>query len=1384
MKIMPLAIVLYAHKAIVLIAIFLGLVSCMTVLKCLGSRVSGFFRRCLAALLVLVWFCGGAVAATVTPATGGGSVASNTAVACSAAGSWSPLTGPTITETSAGNIGSGTIILKAPSGFEFDTAAAVTVLLSGSGIASFNINDQPSGTSLAVSSVTASTITLAVTASSTFFSNTLTWQGIRVRPSSSTPLVSGNITLAGTSGIVGVSAATNLGTLTEVTSTPACFSVVSMNAASTNPNTINSSVSWTVLFNTPVTGVDPTDFVLVPGGGATGASITSVTGSGSNWTVTANTGTAYGTLGLNLVDDDSIKNATGMVLGGVGAGNGNFSGAVYTLAAPAPVLTKTASTAAATKNDVMTFSMTATNPFGVDMLNVAVSDVLPTGMNYAAHATSTGTVSVVGQTVSWSISKLLAGQTAQLTLAVKLTQQGKLTNTLTSAGSTPASATVLVLANAVTHYQMDGAAGSWDGSAGQVTDTGTTGLNGTRVATGTPTATNIVNPSPSIASQNASVVGGFCNAASFDGKAVVQVAHNALFDYSTQLSASAWIYPTAYPSELSSILSNDQNYEFHLNPSGQLYWWWGASSFTSATSIPLNRWTHIAITMDSSASAGRERIYINGVADTNTNNWKGTLVSNPCPFYIGGDVDTGSCALLPARNFQGKIDEVKLYNFELSAPEVLADMTLGRNCSGNFDHIQIEHDGTGSICQPKTVTVKACLNADCSTLYPGDVSVQMTPAGWVGGDTIVIKGGVGTASLNHPSAGNVTLGAVGATPAASGVARCFNGSSETCVVNFANASCAFDAVEPGAAPNTHLFTKLAGVSFAVDVLALSGSSVNTGYTGTVSADLVDSSSSVCPTGSGLTSTQSLTFTAANAGRKPVTFNYAGVAKNVRVRMVVGSGTAACSTDNFAVRPSAVTLLTTATATPPSASATPIVKAGANFSLQATTSPSTGYNGNLTQDTTKFTAQVLTQDSSQASGGTVGALTPATLVANAAAVNATYSEVGYLYLTPGAYRDDSWTAVDSAAGDCITDTTSNGHLSDALVGGKYGCSIGNKTAVSLGRFVPDRFTVTAGAPVAACTVHPAAAGSYVPTDFTFFSQAQGFETPFTLTAVNVAGAPTLNYGGVFARISPWNSVSSSSSWAWSGAASSSGLRFGTLVALPAGSALTAATSGGVAAVPTGTWISGVATLGNVKHQINRPTALTGDTAVNVTAWPLDPDGVTMASATTITSSASSLRYGRLRLQNAFGSEKLALAIPIQSQYWNGSFFVNNVDDSCTVLALPAVQTLTGSAKPNGAAGLYFYPVTGATGKNQLLSTDTVPTLTSPLVAGKSSLQFPASTHRGWLDVILQVPTYLLGNWGNCNGQLGAAGLDDDLPCARATFGVFGAQSPIIYRRENY
>ncbi|TCV78286.1 MULTISPECIES: LamG domain-containing protein [Methylomonas] len=115
--------------------------------------------------------------------------------------------------------------------------------------------------------------------------------------------------------------------------------VSSINLAGASPTTTGTSVSWTVVFNKSVTGVDASDFSLVQSGGASGAAITSVTGSGSSWTVTASSGSTAGSLGLNLVDDDSIKYASSIPLGGTGIGNDNFTGQVYTVTfASLPIL--------------------------------------------------------------------------------------------------------------------------------------------------------------------------------------------------------------------------------------------------------------------------------------------------------------------------------------------------------------------------------------------------------------------------------------------------------------------------------------------------------------------------------------------------------------------------------------------------------------------------------------------------------------------------------------------------------------------------------------------------------------------------------------------------------------------------------------------------------------------------------------------------------------------------------------------------------------------------------------------------------------------------------------------------------------------------------------
>jgi hypothetical protein len=108
--------------------------------------------------------------------------------------------------------------------------------------------------------------------------------------------------------------------------------VTAIDLASFDPTSTNTTVSWTVTFNDTVTGVDASDFFLVEAGGASGATITTVNGSATTWTVSANTGTGTsGTLGLNLVDNDTIVNASLTPLGDVGTGNGDFNGQIYTL---------------------------------------------------------------------------------------------------------------------------------------------------------------------------------------------------------------------------------------------------------------------------------------------------------------------------------------------------------------------------------------------------------------------------------------------------------------------------------------------------------------------------------------------------------------------------------------------------------------------------------------------------------------------------------------------------------------------------------------------------------------------------------------------------------------------------------------------------------------------------------------------------------------------------------------------------------------------------------------------------------------------------------------------------------------------------------------------
>jgi hypothetical protein len=164
--------------------------------------------------------------------------------------------------------------------------------------------------------------------------------------------------------------------------------VSAINLIGGNP-TAAGTVSYAVTFNQDVVGVDAADFQPIAAD-ITGASIASVSGSGNTYTVVVNSGNGNGTLGLNLVDDDSIRNGLDTVLGGAGAGNGNFTGQVYTINKTPPRVTaidrlQTSPNNTATVNFTVSFNEAVG---GVDPTDFAL--VTPVNNTFYSVTVSTG----------------------------------------------------------------------------------------------------------------------------------------------------------------------------------------------------------------------------------------------------------------------------------------------------------------------------------------------------------------------------------------------------------------------------------------------------------------------------------------------------------------------------------------------------------------------------------------------------------------------------------------------------------------------------------------------------------------------------------------------------------------------------------------------------------------------------------------------------------------------------------------------------------------------------------------------------------------------------------------------------------------------------------
>ena len=854
-------------------------------------------------------------------------------------------------------------------------------------------------------------------------------------------------------------------------------------------------------------------------------------------------------------------------------------------------------------------------------------------------------------------------------------------------------------------------------------------------------------------------------------------------------------------------------------------------------SYALNTWHHIGVAWNVRVGTNQTalQIFLDGVLQ-NGAPARGTtngIMPSLGTLYVG---DNRTSGVTPANGTpngaNGLIDEVYIYGIEISAPQALADMNLTRPTCSSLDHFHVIHDGAVSSCaSPATITIEAHdANDSLFSLAGTSMALATTPAHgtWssVAGGSInalaAVAAGAGTASYTFANETRVSFGLTGtlseslairvasgsitqqSSTAASCVAADWTNAAGTC-----NASrtflCArpfgFNCVGSGAgALNGHLYTKLAATPFSFDVVALKDANsdgvadaVETAYGSdtdkSVTVELVDGSGSTACSARAPVSpaaSQTLVFSKANQaaeqGRKataPITVGNAYADLRCRVTDSNQSPSiVSCSTDDFSVRPSGVTLITSATAAAPSAVATPTVKAGASFILKGSTSSGSNYAGSLVLDNTRLSAQITTQDTLQVSGGVVGTLSPSTLTGNATA-NAAYSEVGYVYLAAGAYRDEGFTAVDQPAGCaatsscvCVTDTAGNNNLSTtANAAGQFGCAIGSNAA-SLGRFVPDHFSALNPVMAAGCAVGA----------FTYMDQ------PFSLTASveaqSASSTKTQNYNAVFARgsvgaqaVNGNNGVPLASrltySAPWSnGAAAFSATKF----ARPAGM-VRDATWGVYDALAIGVMVTDP----DLVYLQNRNLDESNASCVADTVGTSDG-----SCRAVLFSSGAKFRLGRLRLLNSYGSERLSLSMPLEAQYWTGNAFSRNTLDSCTSLAVANVNLTNYQG--------------GVTASNMGLSHVGA---VAPIVAGLGSVQLtktaPVATAMGSMDVFLNIGSpgapvtcpivnatpqgasiaaglsYLGSNW------CGAAA-NDRSPSARATFGIY--KSPLIYRRENY
>ena len=173
------------------------------------------------------------------------------------------------------------------------------------------------------------------------------------------------------------------------------------------------SVSWTVTFTEPVTGLTAANFVLVNGGLGGTPTITSVTpASATNtatWTVTASTGSGSGTLGLKMANSTNVRDADSQAVT-----NLPFTGAAYTVDRTAPAAQSIVrANASPTSQSVVSWTVTFSE--AVSGLSKENFQLAATGLK-GAQVTNVAPVGGSAPAAVWTVTAATGSGTGTLRL--------------------------------------------------------------------------------------------------------------------------------------------------------------------------------------------------------------------------------------------------------------------------------------------------------------------------------------------------------------------------------------------------------------------------------------------------------------------------------------------------------------------------------------------------------------------------------------------------------------------------------------------------------------------------------------------------------------------------------------------------------------------------------------------------------------------------------------------------------------------------------------------------------------------------------------------------------------------------------------------------------